>query len=402
MRLPLFHRAFVLALAMAFVMSCSDDNTTAPPGPGDTTVDVGDIVTWAGNGHQGHDGEGNTLLNSSFYWPADLEFTPNIGTYLVDFNNHRIRRLRDDGTLELAVGKDLGDGPDAPDIGADLDGPWPGTDCNLNHPTDVFENVNGTLTIMAWHNHKVREWDPTTGMEIVVAGRGANCTGDGGPFEDALMNQPSKGVQAPDGTFYFIDQRNQCVRRVGTDGVITSVVSTPVCSQDIEGDFAGDGGPPADAKISMPTGSNPNLAGGGIALDDAGILYISDTFNHRIRRVDFGANVITTIAGNGVPAYAGDGGPATSASLNTPLDIEIGPDGRLYIADTYNHAIRAVDLTTNVIVTVAGTGQAGFSGDYGPATSAQLNGPWGIAFDQNGDLFIADSSNNRFRRVRMK
>ncbi len=409
-------RRTVLALFLCSAgvfAACSSDNTVVPP-PNNTvacadreavplpveTGPVGTIRTFVGDGQQAYDGDCYPVLESSLYWPVDIEFTPDIGTYIVDWNNHRIRHITDKGRLETVVGTPtIGDGPkDASDItppGA------PGLLCNLNHPTDVFEDVNGKLIIVAWHNHKLREWDPATGLVVVTIGRGPGCTGDGGPASAAKLDQACHAVQAPDGSIYILDQRNQCIRKIDPAGIITTVVSTPACSIYNTGGFSGDGGDPKLATMRQPTGSNPSLPGGGITIDDQGRVYFADTNNHRIRRVDFVANVITTVAGNGTAAYAGDNGDPTAASLKNPRDLEFGPDGRLYIADVGNNVIRAVDFNTNQIVTVAGTGSFGFSGDGGPAIDAQLATPLGVAFDANGDLYIADTYNNRIRRVKM-
>jgi sugar lactone lactonase YvrE len=139
--------------------------------------------------------------------------------------------------------------------------------------------------------------------------------------------------------------------------------------------------------------------GGSITVDDAGRVYVADTYNNRIRRIDFTAGTVTTIAGIGVAGFSGDGGPATAAALNQPRDLELGPDGRLYIADTDNHRIRAVDLQTGLIATVAGNGQSGFSGDGGLATAATFARPFGVAFDRQGQMYVADTFNNRIRKV---
>src|SRR6185295_12493593 len=128
----------------------------------------------------------------------------------------------------------------------------------------------------------------------------------------------------------------------------------------------------------------------------------SDTLNHRVRRVDFGLDLIETVVGNGSATFGGDGGPGTSASLNNPRDIEIGSDGKVYIADELNHRIRRYDPVSGTVTTVAGNGVAGLSGDDGPATAAQLNHPTGIAFDANGWLYIADQYNHRVRRVNLE
>jgi hypothetical protein len=257
--------------------------------------------------------------------------------------------------------------------------------------------------LTTWHTHKLRELDPATGLVVVTCGRGAGFAGDGGPASaaSARMNQPVQSAVAPDGTIYTLDQRNQRIRKIDASGIITTVVGAPT---DGDGDglmdpgFAGDGGPPAQALIGQPTGTNPQ-PGGGLVMDDQGRLYFSDTLNERIRRVDLALDVIETIAGTGLAGYSGDGGLALDAQINNPRDLEFGPDGRLYLADEYNHRIRAIDLAAGTITTVAGNGTPGFSGDGGPATSAQLRKPAGIGFDANGVLYIADTDNNRIRRV---
>jgi len=407
--------AAAVVIAALSILSCSDDDTVAPPDNGTVacadretvplpveTGPVGTIRTWAGTGDQGYNGDCNALLESDLYWPIDIEFTPNLGTFVIDWNNHRVRRITDKGRLETIVGTTIiGDGP------VDLsDTVYPGavgTTCRLNHPTDVFERSNGKLVIVSWHNHKLREWDPNTGNVFVIVGRDPNCTGDGGPAQSAKLNQAVHATEGLDGSIYVVDQRNQVIRKIDPSGVITSVVGTITCPTPTPlnpGGFEGDDGDPRLAKMRQPTGPDP-IPGGGIVIDDQGILYFSDMNNHRVRRVDFSDNTITTVVGNGTAAYAGDNAAPKEASLNQPGDIEIGPDGRLYIADTGNHVVRAVDFNSNTIVTVAGNGTMGFGGDGGPATSAQLAIPRGVAFDAAGDLFIADTFNNRIRRVKM-
>ncbi|MDH4038141.1 MAG: hypothetical protein OEX18_11255 [Candidatus Krumholzibacteria bacterium] len=397
------------ALVLALALTSCGGNSTAPPAD-DGPDPVGTITTWAGTGSAGFNGENIARQQIQMYWPNDIEFTPTLGTFIVDWNNHRIRRVDASGRVNTVLGTNsIGDGPPPPNVGDDVSPPgWPGRECDLNHPTQVLERQNGKLLVVCWHNHKLREWDPITGRETVLVGRGAGCTGDGETVSspNVLMSQPPHVVEAPDGSLYINDQRNHCIRKIDPSGVMSTVVSTPQCDpQDpnnfFPGGFSGDGGPPALARLHQPSGPNPNPPGGGLTLDDQGRLYVADTMNHRIRRIDFNADVINTVVGNGTAAYAGDGGDPLQASLNVPLDICFGPDGRLYIADTYNHAVRAVDFDANVIVTVAGTGVRGFSGDGGPATSAKLALPYGVAFNAEGHLFITDTYNHRIRRVKM-
>ena len=153
--------------------------------------------------------------------------------------------------------------------------------------------------------------------------------------------------------------------------------------------FGGDGGPATGAGLNSPTG---------VAVDSSGNLFIADFDNHRIRKVDATTGIITTVAGIGAQGFSGDGGPATSAKLNAPVDVAVDSSGNLFIADANNYRIRKVDTSGN-ISTVAGNGTRGFSGDGGPATSAQLKFPDGVVVDSAGNLFIVDTFNNRIRKV---
>lgn len=347
----------------------------------------GVICTWAGTGAPGFNGEGLSLSESRFYWPADVEFT-STGAYILDWNNHRVRRLLDDGTLETVLGTDfVGDGP--PDK-SDLTQPGAeGTTIDLNHPTQVLEMPDGRIILVSWHNHKLRIWDPDTGLAYVACGTGAGPVTMGmteEPLAMAKLNQPAAARYAADGSLYVLDQRNQVIRKIDTldeSGTIEVVVGTPGMFG-----FEGDGGSPLAAMVHFPKGSNPPPAGS-LDFDEAGRLYFADTLNNRIRRVDFAADTIETVLGDG-----------ELTSLNNPRDVEAGPDGRIYVADEFNHRVLALDPESLEVEVVAGTGEAGFSGDYGQAVDAQLNRPSGLAFDENGDLIISDTYNHRIRIVR--
>ena len=400
----LLHFVLVVSIAaLAILGACSsDEGSPQEPGPFVRT-----ISTYAGNGVPGWDGDGHTLDKSSFYQPIDVEFTPTRGVLFVDWQNHRIRQLQSDGTLETVLGMaSIGDGPIGPDIGKDLDGQWwPADDSALNHPTRVQEMDDGFILVTAWHNHKMRKLDLDQKRQTVIIGRDAGCDGDGQTVADVRLNQHNHGIQGPDGAIYILDQRNQVIRRVDLTGNTCATIAgtlIPGCDTLLApGDYAGDNGDPKQAKFNFPSGGNPP-PGGGMCFDNLGRLYISDTSNHRIRRIDFSVNVITTVVGSGTPGYSGDGNDPKNAQINNPLDIEFGPDGHLYIADTENNAIRVVDFTRNTNATIAGTGTYGFSGDGGPANEAELAKPRGVAFDYDGNLIIADTYNNRYRIVRLK
>jgi sugar lactone lactonase YvrE len=345
---------------------------------------------WAGHSQiPGFNGDGKDTRDSLLYFPLDVEFAPDGTPWVLDWNNHLVRKVVD-GKFQTVVGNFVGDGDGTSD---DWTAPGiPGTTCSLNHPTDLQFRPDGTLILDSWHNHKIR--NVADGNEYVLAGRGYGFAGDGGPFASALLNQPKAIQLAPDGTLYILDQKNQRIRKVANDAnhTITTVVGTGTAG------YAGDGGDPLQAKLNFESGDAPQPSGA-LAMDSQGRLYISDGLNSRIRRVDFTANTITTIAGTGVSGYSGDNGPAAQAQLNNPRDLEFGPDGRLYIADTENHRIRAMDLTTGIITTVAGTGVAGAGKELQPATKMALNRPFGIAFDKAGALYISDTLNNRIVRV---
>jgi len=364
--------------------------------------DPGTICTYVGDGELGFNGDGFDRLHTALYWPFDMEFTPTGRRIVLDWNNHKVREILADDTLTTIVGSDfVGDGPaDLSD--RTLQGAIPAT-VDLNHPTDVQEFPNGDLMIMCWHNHKIRVADRLTGRVRVLLGAAAGFAGDGARAYDALVNQPPHGTLDPNGNLFFVDQRNQRIRVIYNfatqreNAIIATVVGSGVKG------FNGDG-LTLQTQLNFPAGPNPE-PGGGIVVAADGSVYFSDTLNHRVRRVqffnaDFTNGVVTTIAGTGDAGFSGDGGPAQLAQINYPEDLEIGPDGNLYFADTNNNRVRMINLTTGTIQTVAGTGDKGYGGDGGPATQARLNRPFGVAFDANGDLYVSDTFNSRIRKVK--
>ncbi len=376
-------RRLVLAMAAAAatLAGCQD--------PCDAT---GAICTWAGTGEAAFNGEGKQRLEAGLYWPVDVSFAPDGTPYVLDFNNHRVRKVDAKGQLVTVIGNDnIGDGP-ADNSDRTADGAL-GTDVNLNHPTQIVFFPDGSGLLAAWHNHKLRHFDPATGRVTISCGSTPGFAGDGASARTALLNQPKALALDKSGNIFVVDQRNQRVRRIrASDGVIETVVGTGTKG------FGGDQGEPLGAQLSMPTGSNPQ-PGGALDFDAQGRLYVADTENHRIRRVDFAANKIETVAGNGTPGYGGDDGQATAAQLNFPRDLAISGEV-LFIADTENHAVRRVDLASGTITTLAGNGQSGYAGDQGPASKSQLNRPIGVTVGPGGtDLFVSDTYNHRIRKI---
>lgn len=363
--------------------------------------EVGSICTYAGNGGTGLSPDGTHRLAATLYWPFDIAFLANGRKVFLDWNNHLVREILPDDTIRTVVGSDfVGDGPD--DLSDLTEEGAPPRTVSLNHPTDVEMFPNGDILFHAWHNHKLRVVDRLTGRVRVLSGRDPGFAGDGGPLKNALLNQPPHGTFDGNGNYFFVDQRNQRIRVIyrfaeeREEAIVDTILGNG------ESGFAD--GPLQLARVNFPTGPNPEPSGG-ITVDGLGNLYFADTLNHRIRRVqfcssDFKCGVVTTIAGTGVPGYSGDGGRATEAQLNYPQDLEIGPDGNLYFADTNNHVVRMIDLSTGVIRTVVGSGTRGYGGDGGPALAAQLNRPFGIAFDEHGDLYVSDTFNGRIRKVK--
>ncbi len=216
-----------------------------------------------------------------------------------------------------------------------------------------------------------------------VAGDGTSgYSGDGGPATNAHITSPAGLAADSSGNLYIADAVNHRIRKVLTDGTITTIAGNG-----IDG-FSGDGGFATTASMSFPLG---------LARDQFGNLYFADGNNNRVRKITPGG-IISTVVGDGVGHFAGDGGPAISASLNIPSDVAIDFAGNLYIADSGNNRVRKVD-TSGAISTVAGTGTDGFSGDGGPASQAALNFPWALTTDASGAVYIADRVNSRVRRI---
>ncbi len=253
------------------------------------------------------------------------------------------------------------------------------------------------------------------GSIYTIAGAGSGepgFGGDGGDARSAALNEP-KGVAVDrKGNIYIADTENCLIRSVDTKGYISTIsgsifphgesggeaeemmfqreLGKVPRKEGLPSDAIGDNGPARSARLRFPSA---------LAVDDAGNIYIADTYNHRVRRLDIISGIITTVAGNGQDGFGGDDGPATDASLSEPSGIAIDSNGDIYIADLMNHKIRKVDVSTGVITTVAGSGNGSFSGDNGPAIYAGLAGPSGVAVDKEGNIFIADTFNNRIRMI---
>ena len=232
------------------------------------------------------------------------------------------------------------------------------------------------------------------GRAAVIAGTGVSSRSgglspEGIPALDADIHCPADATANADGNLLVVDHANNRIRLIGADGLINTIVgSGPIGTGRDDGDLAGDGGPALAATLQEPWA---------IAFGGDGLLYFADRDNHAIRTVD-GAGIIATIAGVGDRGFSGDGGLAVEARLSRPQGVAVDAAGNVYFADSDNHVIRRVD-THGIITAFAGTGEAGNSGDGGPATEAQINDPNGVALDAAGNVYFADDVAMVIRRV---
>lgn len=354
----------------------------------------GHIATVAGTGIAGDGADLQPALQTRLYLPQDTTVGPDGRLFVVDWNNHRIRVINADGTMQIVAG--IGElGPNVDD---------PSTD-RLNHPTNVTFDANGLMVIAAWHNSRVKTVDltlPDPGNIVNVCGNGKRAfSGNGGPASMAALDLPVGVAFDANWNLLIADQANQMIRRVdAATGIIDTIAGLGHCADANNPNpcvpFM-DEVPAKEASFHLPVGQAAT-PGGRLALDAAGNIYLADTENFRVRLIDT-AGIIHTFAGTGVNGYAGDGGPANQAQLGRSTDVAVAPDGSVYIADTENSCIRVV-APTGILTTFAGVcGQRGFAGDDGPAAAALLDRPSGVEVAPSGDVYIADTHNQRVRVV---
>jgi hypothetical protein len=330
------------------------------------------IETAAGTGVAGYAGDGGQAVDAQLISPAGVAVDGFGNVYLADDGANVVRRISPTGVISTVAGNGT--------AGYSGDNGLP-TAAKLNGPTDVVLDAADNLYIADFGNHVVREVVAATGKIRTVAGNGtAGYGGDGGAGNKAKLTSPAGLDVDTAGNGYIADYGNGTVRKLSAAGTISTLAGTGVPG------FSGDGGPASAAQLDHP---------GDVAVVGS-MVYVADAMNARVRLVD-GAGTISTVAGDGTAAYAGDGGPATSASLVYPTGLATDSAGDLFVADMYGHTIREVAAGT--ITTVAGTGVAGYSGDAGDALSAQLNHPARVNLDPAGNLYVSDWSNHVLRRV---
>jgi trimeric autotransporter adhesin len=330
----------------------------------------------AGTGSYGYSGDGGQATSAALYYPYGVAVDASGNIYIADTDNERIRMVtKSTGIISTVAGTgssgSSGDGGQA-------------SSAALRNPYGVALDASGNIYIADTYNHRIRMVTKSTGIISTVAGTGSSgYSGDGGQATSVALRSPQGVAVDASGNIYIADTDNERIRMVTkSTGIISTVAGTGSYG------YSGDGGQATSAALSYPRG---------ITVDASGNIYIADNSNHRIRMVTKSTGIISTVAGTGSYSYSGDGGQATSAALYYPYGVALDASGNIYIADTYNNRIRMVTKSTGIISTVAGTGSFSYSGDGGQATSAVLKYPYGVAVDASGNIYIADTYNNRIR-----
>ncbi|MEW6731972.1 MAG: Ig-like domain-containing protein [Acidobacteriota bacterium] len=340
----------------------------------DATTKV--IATVAGNGGTGTGGDGGPAVGASFSAPEGIAIDVFGNLFIADSLNNRIRRV--DGSSKI-ISTFAGNGA------ANFSGDGGLANiASINFPTSVFIDGTVNLFIADTRSNRVRQVNVMTGVINTAAGGAALSIGDGGAATAASLATPTMVVKDRAENMIIADAENNLVRRVDSTGTITTLAGNG------QAGFSGDGRLAIEASLNQPTS---------MAMDEKGNIFIADTLNQRIRRIDAASQIITTVAGNGRQGFGGDNGPAINASLNSPSSVAVDKVGNLFIADRLNDRIRRVDAATSIITTVVGSGARGFGGDNGLAINASLNSPTSVVVDQTGNLFIADLLNQRIRKV---
>jgi sugar lactone lactonase YvrE len=308
--------------------------------------------------------------------PSAIVFDPAGNLYFAETANHVIRKIDTIGRITTIAGTGTQgfSGDTAPATAATFDS-----------PQGLALDTANNLYIADTHNHCIRKLNLTTGILTTIAGTNPGFSGDNALATAAQLNLPTALAIDTANNLYLADTGNHRIRKISAaTGIITTIAGTGTQS------FSGDAGLATSAAIDSPTG---------LVFDTANNLYIADTHNHRIRKITTTTGIITTIAGTGAPGYSGDTAAATTATLALPHGLTIDPAGNLYLADTANHRIRRIDATTGIITTAAGDGTQAFSGDGGPAIAASLDSPHDTAVSPSTLLTLADTGNQRIRQL---
>jgi hypothetical protein len=361
--------SYALVCLMAGVPACGADfDPCAQPS-------AGTVCELAGDGELAFNGDGKPAKQSAMYLPSEVRRGPDGLVYIMDYNNHRLRRIEADGTMSTVAGNGF-------HAGAQIG--MPATQSSLENPIDFDWLPDGRIVFIMYHDPRVVAIGADGTLQL-IAGDGTVAIlpdqADGTPVDQAEFIELAGIVVAPDGRIFVADDQANRVRVIH-DGVVDTYAGAGGPA------YRGDSGP---AKLAALNGPNA------LALDGAGDLFISDGDNCVVRKI-VPDGTITTVAGSGISGFLGDAGLATSAELAHPAGIAAATDGTLYIADRANERLRSV-APDGTITTIAGTGDRGYKGDGGPALDAEFDFLARIQLDEDGGLLIADQANSRVRKL---
>lgn len=323
-------------------------------------------------------GDGGLATSAFVNDPHHLTVDPLGNIYITEYGANKIRKITvSNGIITTIAGTGVG-GKDAILDGSPLI-------ARLNTPHGLTVDSSGNVFIADTSNHRIRKYNMFTESIVTIVGTGQGFSGDNGPAIDAQLNQPIDVALDSFGNIYIADSFNNRIRMVNMNTkIITTIAGTGVS------EFSGDAGPAIDANLNKPRG---------VIIDLSGNILISDSGNHRIRKIDASTKKITTIAGTGESGFSGDTGSAIDAKLRNPVGLKLDSLGNIYIADYENNRIRKIDASTKKITTIAGTGQASSSGDDDLALNAKVNGPYQLSLDVQGNIYIVETSSNNIRKI---
>jgi hypothetical protein len=388
----------------------------------DCPQEAGTICPWAGAGYNGYNGDDVHRLDAWFSFPMGITFHPERPPVMADWNNHKLREIlatEEDGFRTIMGTDFLGDGD--PDLLDSTPAGAPGTSVNLNHPTQHIWLPDGMFLSASWHTHKLRTWDPETGLVRVYLGGAPGFAGTelDEPADMTQLNQPKEVMLSPadSNLLYILDMRNERVRRLDrTSWTVDTIAGNGEKCLAADGVSTGDDGDAMSACFGFPKNDNPEPGGALEMSDDGTTVYIADSENHYIRALDLETGVITSFAGAAGESGDVDGGSA-DARFYYPVDLELDEaNGVMYVADANNHKIRVIDMASGAVSTFAGTGDASCEldrgllipeicdnthdgGDGGPATEASLYRPFAVTLDLDGNVIISDTYRHRVRVV---
>lgn len=330
------------------------------------------IYTFAGNGNMGFSGDGGPGKSAQIF-PFNVSTDAFGNVYILDAGNHRVRKVDPNGQITTIAGN--GTSGNSGDGGA-------ATSAQLVSPNGVAVDVSGNIYITDYINSNIRKVN-VSGIISTIAGTGtAGFSGDGGLATLAQIYRPIGIAIDAASNIYFADCGNTRIRKIDASGIISTIAGTGTFG------YSGDGGLATLAKLNSPYG---------VAIDGLYNIYISDFLNSRIRKIN-SSGIISTIAGTGINGYSGENAVATLAQINGPNSIALDLSGNIYFSESPNSRIRKIN-NLGIITTIAGNGINGYFGDNGLATSAQINGPSGVAIDFSNNVYFSDNNNYRVRVI---